>query len=559
MNTKIAVLGPQGTYGHEAGLKAISRFGLGSDCEVVFVGKNDELVPTAIENSSFALVPVENSTAGVVSAAEPELFKLMSRSSQVSVIGELSLAPSHCLLTRPGVDFNSIKGVLSHSQALEQCKGSLLQLGIGERISVASTALAAEMVAKEERFSQFAAIASGVAGEVYRLKVLSPGMADRHDNRTRFYLIGPKDFPADRKIKLAPKKIGIIGVNGRYGRWLKRFFEELGCEVRGSDVDTELSNRAVIEWAEVVCFAVSLEVAEQTIRALAPLARKEQLLLDVTSIKTGPVTAMMEAGAEVVGMHPMCAPTVKTLRGQTVVLTIGRLATWGLWFHDLLCNLRADVKVSTPEEHDEVVACVQGLPHIAILAMAATVRTRGVNVLESLDFTSPFYKVVISLMGRLLTQDPKLYAEIQMANPHSLEFLRTFRNELDQLIEVVASKDRATFIEQFQASRDHFGPVALKQGFDFFEYLIQMLVDLAEANSIRLSFSQDHPGLLMQISQAFADQKVNMSIVHSSWRNSCLSFLIGLQEPKFSPAVIAAIETIKSLEGATVDMKPSFG
>jgi len=558
MKKRIVALGPRGTYGHEATLKAIQEFNLGDDCEIVFVGTNQELVTTAIREECFALVPVENSTAGVVVSAVPELFRLMSHGSKVSVIGELNLHPSHYLLARSGIGLGDIRQVLSHRQAIEQCQHNLSQIGqIG--VSVASTAKAAEMVASEDEYKDCAALASVTAAKEYGLVVIARHMADDPKNRTRFYLVGPKDFPANRQVRLTHKKIGIIGITGRFGKWLEKFFRDKGCTVTGSDVDTILSNREVIEVSDVVCFAVSLAQSELVIRSLAKFGRPEQLWLDVTGIKAGPVKAMLESRAEVVGMHPMCAPTVKTLRGQTLVISIGRLEKWGLWFHDLLCNLETDVKLSSPEDHDRAVACVQTLPHAAILAMASTIASLGVDAEESLGFTSPFYRVIFSLMGRLLKQDPGLYADMQMVNPHALRFLMTFRDEIDQLIRLVETNDRSGFIQRFRTSQDHFGTRTLNQGFEFFEHLIQRLVDLAEANSIRLVFEDDHPGLLNQIEKIFADEGINQTAFHSSRKGGKLSFLIGLEQPKFSPVVVSAVERIKAETGAEVEMSPSVG
>ena len=185
--------------------------------------------------------------------------------------------------------------------------------------------------------------------------------------------------------------IGILGVEGAYGKWLRAFFERIGFEVIGSDLNTELSNEDVAQQADVLIFSVPIRYTVEVIESVLPFLREGQLLLDITSVKQGPVNAMLKSKAEVVGLHPMCAPTVETWKGQTVMLCPARLEKWRTFVFDVLEASEATVKMTTPEEHDHQMAVVQDLPHASILVMAALLRHMGTDVKESLSCTSPFY------------------------------------------------------------------------------------------------------------------------------------------------------------------------
>ena len=109
--------------------------------------------------------------------------------------------------------------------------------------------------------------------------------------------------------------IGLVGSAGAYGRWLRRFFvERMGLAVLGhdpSDPDGDAVERLLAE-ADVLLFAAPIRVTEAVIAdwtAHSAGRERGRLWLDVTSIKQVPVAAMLRSRAEVVGLHPMTAPT----------------------------------------------------------------------------------------------------------------------------------------------------------------------------------------------------------------------------------------------------------
>ncbi len=77
----------------------------------------------------------------------------------------------------------------------------------------------------------------------------------------------------------------------------------------------------------------------------------------------------------------------------------------------------AQCTIATPEQHDRMMAVVQGLTHFVTLCMADSVRRLGIDIETTRAFTSPVYQIELSLVGRLLSQDPSLYADILQQNP----------------------------------------------------------------------------------------------------------------------------------------------
>ena len=119
------------------------------------------------------------------------------------------------------------------------------------------------------------------------------------------------------------------------GALLVRLFGDLGHRVVVADLDTELRAEEAAAIADVTIVSVPIAATEAVIRAVGPHVREDALLMDVTSLKTAPIDAMLAATrGSVVGTHPMFGPSVHTLQGQRVVLCRGRGEAWGDWVRD---------------------------------------------------------------------------------------------------------------------------------------------------------------------------------------------------------------------------------
>jgi len=177
---KVAFLGPPATFTHAA---AMQQFGLSAQLvpeksiAVVF----DEVLRG---RADYGVVPVENSNEGVVSHTLDMFMEL-----DLQINAEILLEISHDLLSRSG-DLRQVRKVVSHPQALAQCRKWLEEnLPDIPLVDVASTALAARMVAEDD---SAAAIASQMAASLYDLQVARRKIEDNPNNFTRFLVIGRK-------------------------------------------------------------------------------------------------------------------------------------------------------------------------------------------------------------------------------------------------------------------------------------------------------------------------------------------------------------------------------
>ncbi len=185
----IAFLGPAGTFTQSAALKHFGH----SVKTLPLASIRDVFREVESGNASYGVVPIENSTEGVVSHTLDQFMN-----SNLHICGEVELRIHHHLLTNVS-DLSEINCVFSHQQSLAQCREWLdTNLPGIEQKSVSSNAEAARLASNE---STSAAIAGDMAAEIYNLKALVNNIEDEPDNTTRFLIIGKRQTPACGKDK----------------------------------------------------------------------------------------------------------------------------------------------------------------------------------------------------------------------------------------------------------------------------------------------------------------------------------------------------------------------
>jgi len=177
----IAYFGPEATFTH---LAARQMFGNSAEYKPAATIR-DVFTEVERDRASYGVVPVENSTEGVVSRTLDTFME-----SDLKICAEVLMEISHHLLANCALD--EIKRLYSFSQPFAQCRSWIeSNLPTAELVEVSSTARAAQVAANEPGA---AAIASELAAQVYNIKVLVPRIEDSAGNVTRFLVIGT-DMP----------------------------------------------------------------------------------------------------------------------------------------------------------------------------------------------------------------------------------------------------------------------------------------------------------------------------------------------------------------------------
>ena len=178
-HARVVFQGAEGAYSHMAMLR---YFGEDVNCFHVDTFRD---AMCAIEEGSadYAVLPIENSTAGIVS----EIYDLLVEYENY-IVAEQIIRIEHCLIGLPGTDIGQIKTVLSHPQSLMQSARYLNAHGGWRQISMQNNAFAARKVSEDGDVTQ-AAIASEQAAKIYGLEILERGVNQSETNSTRFIIV----------------------------------------------------------------------------------------------------------------------------------------------------------------------------------------------------------------------------------------------------------------------------------------------------------------------------------------------------------------------------------
>jgi len=180
---KVAFLGPEGTYTHAAAIKHFGRL-----IEPQPVDSFEEVFRIVeADGANFGVVPVENSSAGVINHTLDLFMK-----SPLQISGEVALRIRHNLLSK-AASLDKIERVYAHQQSISQCNRWLDKyLPNAERIAMTSNSQAVLHVKDTE---SAASIGGLMAAELYDVPVLVADIEDEPDNTTRFVVIGHHKSP----------------------------------------------------------------------------------------------------------------------------------------------------------------------------------------------------------------------------------------------------------------------------------------------------------------------------------------------------------------------------
>ena len=262
-------------------------------------------------------------------------------------------------------------------------------------------------------------------------------------------------------------KVAIAGGSGKMGQWLAHFLLKEGNQVTiiGRDesklrgvqqklkVDIATDMKAVGQ-ADVILISVPIDTFEQVTEQIAPHTRSGQVIADITSVKTLPVEAMHKhiKNGLVLGTHPVFGPGARSLTNQNFVLTptSEKETELAQKAKRYLEERGARATLMTPEEHDEMMAVVLGLSHFIAIAAADSLLSLD-KFKQMKEISGTTYKVLLTLVESVVSEDPELYASLQLNLPKMAETEELFQRSSKTWADLVKNRDRQEFIKRMNA------------------------------------------------------------------------------------------------------------
>lgn len=264
------------------------------------------------------------------------------------------------------------------------------------------------------------------------------------------------------------------------GQWLARFLQSEGMyvalagrnqrslsEVAGRLGCGSITELKALAEMDVVVVSVSIDAFEEVIRQVAPFTRQGQMVFDVTSVKVMPVEVMHRYinEAVVLGTHPVFGPGARSAAGHNFVLTPTGPQEQSLAekVKSFLEKCGASVRIMSPVEHDRLMAIILGLAHFISIVSANTLVDYG-KLTEMAGVQGVTYRALLTLVESVLSENPELYASLQMNLPHLHQAQEIFIDNARLWTDIVSRQDREAFISrmkklrhQFESSNPDFG------------------------------------------------------------------------------------------------------
>jgi prephenate dehydrogenase len=260
-------------------------------------------------------------------------------------------------------------------------------------------------------------------------------------------------------------KVAIIGA-GKMGRWFTRFFLEEGDSVIVSSRSQEkllnlrkefgveiADNIGAVKKAERVLICVPIENFEEVLREISSHVRPDQVIMDICSIKEGPVKMMhkyIKAGITL-GTHPVFGPGVESIENQNFVLTPtnDEDKRFAEHFKSWLEKRQVNVFIMSPREHDELMSVVLGFPHFLGLVVCDTLLDYP-NFLETKKVAGTSHRMLLTLAEAIASEETEFYTSLQMNLPKIEEIEVLFLKKCEEWLNIVKRKDRMAFASKME-------------------------------------------------------------------------------------------------------------
>lgn len=264
-----------------------------------------------------------------------------------------------------------------------------------------------------------------------------------------------------KQVKQDLGRVVIVGGEGKLGGLFGQMLSLSGYEVETLGENDWHKADALFDGAGLVLVTVPIAITCDLIRDKLNNLPEHCILADLTSIKSEPMAAMLEAhNGPVLGMHPMFGPDVGSLAKQVVVVCHGRQQEAYTWLLEQINIWGARIVEAEPERHDKAMQLVQAMRHFSSFVYGLNLCKEEADIDTLLQFSSPIYRLELAMVGRLFAQSPELYADIIFAQKDSMTAISDYLENYQRALELLKSGDRQGFIDSFSQVATWFGDFA---------------------------------------------------------------------------------------------------
>ena len=238
------------------------------------------------------------------------------------------------------------------------------------------------------------------------------------------------------------KKISIIGVNGKMGKWFANYFHKIGFEVIGFDVNNDIKEKFItkanslvgaILKTDYVILCTPTKRTPEIVRLIAKEMQRGSYLIEISSQKYKTAQTLLKTPSRVnpVCIHPMFGPGTKSIDGKNVIIIPIKDAKKELSITKMLFP-KANFVTIDAAEHDKKIAVILGLTHLINIAFA-NILAKDEKILLTEKMSGTTFKAQKIIAESILTESPELIETI-ISNPEVRRFAEEFWKDVGKLL-----------------------------------------------------------------------------------------------------------------------------
>ena len=238
------------------------------------------------------------------------------------------------------------------------------------------------------------------------------------------------------------KKISIIGVNGRMGKWFANYFNKIGFEVIGFDSNDEIKEKFIIKAnsligailkTDYVLLCTPTKNTPEIIRLIAKEMKHGSYLIEISSQKSKTAQTLMKTPNKInpICIHPMFGPGTKKIDGKNIIIIPIKDVKKELDATKLLFP-KANFVTIDASEHDKKIAVILGLTHLINIAFANILaKDEKISLTEKMSGST--FKIQKIVTESILTESPELIETI-VSNPEMRKYGEEFWKDIGKLL-----------------------------------------------------------------------------------------------------------------------------
>jgi len=238
------------------------------------------------------------------------------------------------------------------------------------------------------------------------------------------------------------KKIAIVGVNGKMGKWFASYFHKMGFEVVGFDINNDIKEKFIIKAnslvgavlkTDYVLLCTPTKRTPEIVRLIAKEMQRGSYLIEISSQKFKTAQTLLKTPSRVnpVCIHPMFGPGTKSIDGKNIIIIPIKDAKKELDITKLLFPKAKFVTIDAIE-HDKKIAVILGLTHLINIAFANILaKDEKTSLTEKMSGTT--FKAQKIIAESILTESPELIETI-ISNPEVRRFAEGVWKDVGKLL-----------------------------------------------------------------------------------------------------------------------------